>query len=117
MSSSISLLHISFSPLILYITYYGCRFGHVYHNIQPRVTKTLLHVFLDPSKLLPQHYGAVQGLSDLGPSVVNLFANDLMYNEGRCHRIYQHDYFSFTFKSRMKDCPAVLENIVNLGHN
>ncbi|KAG7028412.1 Transcription initiation factor TFIID subunit 6, partial [Cucurbita argyrosperma subsp. argyrosperma] len=49
------------------------RFGHVYHNIQPRVTKTLLHVFLDPSKLLPQHYGAVQGLSDLGPSVVRQF--------------------------------------------
>ncbi|XP_038902978.1 transcription initiation factor TFIID subunit 6-like [Benincasa hispida] len=49
------------------------RFGHVYHNIQPRVTKTLLHVFLDPSKLLPQHYGAVQGLADLGPDVVRQF--------------------------------------------
>lgn len=48
----------------------SCRFGHTYHNIQPRVTKTLLHVFLDPSKLLPQHYGAVQGLADLGPDVV-----------------------------------------------
>ncbi|EPS65483.1 hypothetical protein M569_09291 [Genlisea aurea] len=48
------------------------RFGHVYHNVQPRVTKTLLHAFLDPSKALPQHFGAIQGLSALGPNVVRL---------------------------------------------
>lgn len=48
------------------------RFGHVYHNLQPRVTRTLLHAFLDPTKTLPQHYGAIQGLAALGPSVVRL---------------------------------------------
>lgn len=48
------------------------RFGHVYHNLQPRVTRTLLHAFLDPTKALPQHYGAIQGLAALGPSVVRL---------------------------------------------
>ncbi|EYU27392.1 hypothetical protein ABFS82_13G163100 [Erythranthe guttata] len=48
------------------------RFGHVYHNLQPRVTKTLLHAFLDPSKALPQHYGAIQGLASLGPNVVRM---------------------------------------------
>nr|GMC49827.1 transcription initiation factor TFIID subunit 6-like [Ipomoea batatas] len=48
------------------------RFGHVYHNLQSRVTRTLLHAFLDPTKALPQHYGAVQGLAALGPSVVRL---------------------------------------------
>ncbi|KAJ9182595.1 hypothetical protein P3X46_006575 [Hevea brasiliensis] len=48
------------------------RFGHVYHNLQPRVTRTLLHAFLDPTKSLPQHYGAVQGLAALGPNVVRL---------------------------------------------
>lgn len=69
--------------LFLYIIYFVCRSGHVYNNIQPRVTKTLLHVFLDPSKLLPQHYGAVQGLADLGPGVVNPFAHDLMYHGKR----------------------------------
>lgn len=46
------------------------RFGYVYNTLQPRVTRTLLHVFLDPSKSLPQHYGAIQGLSALGPNVV-----------------------------------------------
>ncbi|XP_010254144.1 PREDICTED: transcription initiation factor TFIID subunit 6 isoform X2 [Nelumbo nucifera] len=45
------------------------RFGHVYHNLQPRVTRTLLHAFLDPTKALTQHYGAIQGLAALGPSV------------------------------------------------
>ncbi|KAL8462421.1 hypothetical protein ACS0TY_032633 [Phlomoides rotata] len=48
------------------------RFGHVYHNLQSRVTKTLLHAFLDPSKALPQHYGAIQGLAALGSNVVRL---------------------------------------------
>ncbi|CAH9063876.1 unnamed protein product [Cuscuta epithymum] len=48
------------------------RYGQVYHTLQPRVTRTLLHAFLDPTKALPQHYGAVQGLNALGPSVVQL---------------------------------------------
>lgn len=47
-----------------------CRFGHVYQNLQSRVTRTLLHAFLDPTKSLSQHYGAIQGLAALGPSVV-----------------------------------------------
>jgi len=42
----------------------------MYHNLQSRLTKTLLHAFLDPSKAMTQHYGAIQGLSALGPSVV-----------------------------------------------
>ncbi|KAJ4725186.1 transcription initiation factor TFIID subunit 6-like [Melia azedarach] len=48
------------------------RFGHVYHNLQSRVMRTLLHAFLDPTKSLPQHYGAIQGLAALGPSVIRL---------------------------------------------
>lgn len=48
------------------------RYGNVYHNLQSRVTKTLIHAFLDPKKALTQHYGAVQGLAALGPSVVRL---------------------------------------------
>ncbi|XP_066330772.1 transcription initiation factor TFIID subunit 6-like [Miscanthus floridulus] len=48
------------------------RFGHVYHNLQNRLTKTLIHAFLDPAKSLTQHYGAVQGISALGPSAIRL---------------------------------------------
>lgn len=48
------------------------RFGHAYHNLQPRIMRTLVHVFLDPTKSLPQHYGSIQGLAALGPSVVRL---------------------------------------------
>ncbi|XP_027341337.1 transcription initiation factor TFIID subunit 6-like isoform X2 [Abrus precatorius] len=48
------------------------RFGHVYHNLQPRVTKTFLHSFLDPSKALPQHYGAIKGIAALGSRLVRL---------------------------------------------
>ncbi|VVB00086.1 unnamed protein product [Arabis nemorensis] len=46
------------------------RFGHVYHNLLPRVTRSLLHTFLDPTKTLPQHYGAIQGMVALGLNVV-----------------------------------------------
>ncbi|KQJ89697.1 hypothetical protein BRADI_4g27220v3 [Brachypodium distachyon] len=48
------------------------RYGHVYHNLQIRLTKTLIHAFLDPHKALTQHYGAVQGISALGPSAIRL---------------------------------------------
>lgn len=48
------------------------RFGHAYHNLQPRIIRTLVHAFLDPTKSLPQHYGSIQGLAALGPSVVRL---------------------------------------------
>ncbi|XP_028768885.1 transcription initiation factor TFIID subunit 6 [Neltuma alba] len=47
-------------------------FGHVYHNLQPRVTKTLLHAFLDPKKSLPQHYGAIKGIAALGSNMVRM---------------------------------------------
>ncbi|KAM3396321.1 Transcription initiation factor TFIID subunit 6b [Capsicum chinense] len=48
------------------------RYGQVYHSLQPRVTKTLRHAYLDTAKALPQHYGAIQGLAALGPGVVRL---------------------------------------------
>ncbi|XP_034925063.1 LOW QUALITY PROTEIN: transcription initiation factor TFIID subunit 6-like [Populus alba] len=48
------------------------RFGHAYHNLQPRIMRTLVHAFLDPTKSLPQHYGSIQGLAALGPGVVRL---------------------------------------------
>ncbi|XP_052177994.1 transcription initiation factor TFIID subunit 6 isoform X3 [Diospyros lotus] len=48
------------------------RFGHVYNNLQTRLTKTLVHAFLDPKRALTQHYGAIQGLAALGPNVVRL---------------------------------------------
>ena len=47
------------------------RFGHAYQDLQPRVTKTLLHTFLSPKRALSQHYGAVRGLAGLGPRVVS----------------------------------------------
>ena len=50
--------------------FYVCRFGQVYSNLQSRLTKTLLNAFLDPKKAMTQHYGAIQGLAALGPTVV-----------------------------------------------
>lgn len=48
------------------------RFGYGYHNLQLRVTRTLLHAFMDPAKAYPQHYGAIKGITALGSSVVRL---------------------------------------------
>ncbi|XP_071725690.1 transcription initiation factor TFIID subunit 6-like [Rutidosis leptorrhynchoides] len=46
------------------------RFGYGYHNLHLRVSRTLLHAFMDPTKTFSQHYGAIKGITALGPSVV-----------------------------------------------
>lgn len=46
------------------------KFGNSYQTLQPRVTRTLLRAFLDPAKPLTTHYGAIIGLSKLGPDVI-----------------------------------------------
>ncbi|KAK9084716.1 hypothetical protein Sjap_025127 [Stephania japonica] len=51
-------------PLVRYFTFFIAD--------EPRVTRTLLHALLDPTKALTQHYGAIQGLAALGSSVVRL---------------------------------------------
>ncbi|XP_076926801.1 transcription initiation factor TFIID subunit 6-like [Bidens hawaiensis] len=51
-----------------------CRkFGYAHNNLQLRVSRTLLHSFLDPAKAFPQHYGAIKGITALGSNVVRLF--------------------------------------------
>jgi transcription initiation factor TFIID subunit 6 len=45
-------------------------YGHVYNNLQPRITKTLARAFLDPNRPVTTHYGAIVGLSGLGPFVI-----------------------------------------------
>jgi len=48
------------------------KFGKSYKDLQPRTTKTLVQTFLDPTKPLTSHYGAIVGLSALGPHCVQL---------------------------------------------
>ncbi|KAL6057925.1 histone H4-like TAF Taf6, SAGA complex subunit [Balamuthia mandrillaris] len=48
------------------------RFGDAYKNLQPRVSKTLLDAFMDLTKPLTTHYGAIVGLTALGHHVVQL---------------------------------------------
>lgn len=43
------------------------RWGRDYATIQPRITKTLTQAFLDVKRPLTTHYGAIVGLSRLGP--------------------------------------------------
>ncbi|EFC49518.1 predicted protein, partial [Naegleria gruberi] len=52
---------------------YICRkFGSSYHTLQPRITKTLLHAFLDPKRSRATHYGAIVGITALGSHVTQL---------------------------------------------
>lgn len=48
------------------------RYRDAYKSLQPRVTKTLLQAFMDPTKPLTTHYGAIKGLAALGINVVEL---------------------------------------------
>ncbi|RZB51880.1 Lysine-specific demethylase JMJ30 [Glycine soja] len=65
-------LHCNRVRFSLHLLTLHCLFGHIYHNLQPRVTKTFLHSFLDPTKALPQHYGAIKGIEALGSRLVPL---------------------------------------------
>eukprot|EP01135_Chromosphaera_perkinsii_P004407 Nk52_evm10s280 gene=Nk52_evmTU10s280 len=48
------------------------RFGKSYAGLQSRISKTLLRAFLDPSKPLTTHYGAIRGLAALGNESVRV---------------------------------------------
>ncbi|KAJ1732743.1 histone H4-like TAF Taf6, SAGA complex subunit [Coemansia sp. Benny D160-2] len=48
------------------------RYGHSYHTLQSRIARTLLRGFLDPTKPLATHYGAIVGLTKLGASTVKV---------------------------------------------
>ncbi|KAK8358345.1 hypothetical protein V6Z11_A04G013100 [Gossypium hirsutum] len=79
------------------------RFGHVYHNLQPRVTRTLLHAFLDPTKTFPQHYGAIQGLAALGPSVKTVLSLFSARSEERKNlEIYSPKVFVYLYYQILK---------------
>jgi transcription initiation factor TFIID subunit 6 len=46
------------------------KYGSNYQTLQSRVTRTLLRAFLDPAKPLTTHFGAITGLTLLGPDVI-----------------------------------------------
>ncbi len=46
-------------------------YGDAYPTLIPRVTKTLLRAFIDPTKSLGCRYGAILGLEGLGPQVTH----------------------------------------------
>ncbi|KAJ2579059.1 histone H4-like TAF Taf6, SAGA complex subunit, partial [Coemansia sp. RSA 1836] len=48
------------------------QFGQSYHTLQARIARTLLRAFLDPTKPLTTHYGAIVGLTKLGVSITKV---------------------------------------------
>ncbi|KRG98669.1 hypothetical protein GLYMA_18G089500v4 [Glycine max] len=67
------------------------RFGHIYHNLQPRVMKTFLHSFLDPTKALPQHYGAIKGIEALGSRLIRLLILPNLEPEKQENEMKRHE--------------------------
>lgn len=62
------------------IAYICNQYGAIYHTLQPRITKTLLHAFLDPLRPRTTHYGAIVGIGALGPSVTQLLLLEPVQN-------------------------------------
>jgi transcription initiation factor TFIID subunit 6 len=53
------------------ITHDLCRkFGNSYSTLIPRITKTMIKTLLDPQKPLSSHYGAIVGITSIGPHAV-----------------------------------------------
>lgn len=69
----------------------------MYHNLQGRVTRTLLHAFLDPKKALTQHYGAIRGLAALGSRVVCTFTYGVHLIKSACETLFLKHMISFFF--------------------
>jgi len=59
------------------------RFGNAYPSLKPRITRTLIHALLDPLKPLTTHYGAIMGLTALGPDAIRtlLLPNLIFYTK------------------------------------
>jgi transcription initiation factor TFIID subunit 6 len=63
--------HWSFRRAAADLVAYVCtNFGEVYQSLNPRVSRTLLRAFLDPSKSLTTHFGAIVGITKLGPDFI-----------------------------------------------
>lgn len=63
--------HWSLRDRCAHITSDLCRkFGNTYTTLVPRVTKTMLKTLLDPQKPITSHYGAIVGLSAIGPHAI-----------------------------------------------
>jgi histone H3/H4 len=50
----------------------ACKIGRDYYDFQTKVIKTLASTFLDITKPIPAHYGAIKGLEALGEKVVQI---------------------------------------------
>jgi transcription initiation factor TFIID subunit 6 len=63
------------------------RYGKTYHTMQPRITKTLLHAFLDVKKPMTTHYGAIVGMTQLGREVIRtvILPNTRAYADNILH--------------------------------
>ncbi|KAJ2455834.1 histone H4-like TAF Taf6, SAGA complex subunit [Coemansia sp. RSA 2336] len=48
------------------------QFGQTYHTLQARIARTLLRAFLDPTKALTTHYGAIVGLTKLSTNIIQV---------------------------------------------
>ncbi|KAJ3099979.1 Transcription initiation factor TFIID subunit 6 [Phlyctochytrium planicorne] len=48
------------------------KYGLIYPNLQPRITKTLFRAFLDPNKSVSCHFGAIKALAALGSEAVKI---------------------------------------------
>jgi transcription initiation factor TFIID subunit 6 len=75
------------------------RFGHVYATLIPRVTKTMVRTLQDAEKPLTSHYGAIVGLTALGPRTVEVVL--LPHMEAYCKVL------SFNVVSEMQDSHAL----------
>ena len=85
------------------------RFGESSHTLRPRLTRACLRHFLDPSKTLGTHYGAIIGLAAVGgrESVRVLILPNLKLYE----KVYRPEIDENT--SKRADAEMVVEGIIN----
>lgn len=85
------------------------RFGDSSHTLRPRITRTCLKHFLDPSKPFGTHYGAITGLATIGgrESVRVLILPNLKLYENVLKPELEND------SPKQRDAEMVLEAILS----
>lgn len=69
------------------------KYGDTYHTLKPRVTRTLLKGFMDPSKPAGALYGSIEGIKALGGEIVRvvILGNIKPWYDGVKNRLKEDD--------------------------
>ncbi|KAI8970519.1 hypothetical protein BDB01DRAFT_731727 [Pilobolus umbonatus] len=89
------------------------QYGKAYHTLQPRITKTLLRAFLDPTRPLTTQFGAIIGLDKIGVEVTRvLIVPNIKFYSDNCLKSAIHSTNSNRVQEAIKCRDALVVTLM-----